>query len=381
MRAERTTPWTPEHLAVLTETPDNCLPVIGDEGEPRILPDVDFWDLWPLRHRNGAVADVCDGQVWAGLSAPAYGDPGERHDAARIRLVHRLDAGWTDLGPLFVDGASTGSREWAGSLTLDPETGQVEANYTAAGVRDEPVRTFRQRIMSASARLRSADRRPVINQWTLHRERLIADGRHYQAANEATGEPGFIKAFRDPFALRDPADGESYLLFTGSLARARTTFNGCVGLGRADGELLEPLISADGVNNELERPHVVVRDGGYYLFFSTQRRTFAPGVTGPTGLYGFVGSSLRGPYEPLNESGLVLQNPPEEPYQAYSWLVLDDLCVTGFVDSFALHGKHPDDLADEGSHAVRAHFGGTITPPVWLGLDGARAWIVSRGEW
>ena len=119
----------------------------------------------------------------------------------------------------------------------------------------------------------------------------------------------------------------------------------------------------------------MVRDGRYYLFFSTQQRTFHPDVSAPTGLYGFVGRTVLGPYEPLNGSGLVLRNPPEEPFQAYSWLVLNDLRTVAFVDSYGLHGRHPDELEAEGEASVRRHFGGTMTPVMQLGVDGDRAWI------
>jgi levansucrase len=210
---------------------------------------------------------------------------------------------------------------------------------------------------------------------------LVADGIRYMPAVQATGEPGFIKAFRDPFYFRDPATRRAYLLFTASLQSATTGFNGCIGIAHAasadpnEWELLDPLITADAVNNELERPHVVVRDGRYYLFFSTQQRTFHPDVSGPTGLYGFVGGSLLGPYQPLNGSGLVLRNPPEEPFQAYSWLVLNDLRTVAFVDFYALHGRRPEDLKAEGEASVRRHFGGTMTPVLRLGVDGDRAWI------
>jgi levansucrase len=197
--------------------------------------------------------------------------------------------------------------------------------------------------------------------------------------------PGFINAFRDPFRFDDPATGRSSLLFTGSLAGAHSpAFNGVVGVatargvdgdgGPGDWELLDPLVVADGVNNELERPHVLVHDGRYYLFFSTQARTFHPDVPGPTGLYGFVGDALLGPYRPLNRSGLVLRNPPTEPFQAFSWLVLGDLSVSSFVDSFALAGRHPDELEEQGPSAVRAQFGGTLAPPLRLVLDGDQAW-------
>ena len=102
------------------------------------------------------------------------------------------------------------------------------------------------------------------------------------------------------------------------------------------------MVTADGMNNELERPHVVVHDGRYYLWFSTQSRTFHPDVPAPTGLYGFVADSLLGPYEPLNGHAGVLVNPPSRPRQAYSWLVLNDLSVVGFVDAYGF-----DAVADE----------------------------------
>ena len=41
------------------------------------------------------------------------------------------------------------------------------------------------------------------------------------------------------------------------------------------------------------------------------RHAFHPADCGPTGLYGFVAPRLIGPYEPLNDSGLVLRNPPD----------------------------------------------------------------------
>jgi levansucrase len=204
------------------------------------------------------------------------------------------------------DGASAGSREWAGSLVFDPDTGRISAYYTAAGVRGEASKTFEQRIMGASALVHCQAGRPQITGWSNHREIIKADGERYMAADQDTGAPGFIKAFRDPFYFRHPESGQAFLLFTASLAHSATDFNGCIGIARQDGDrwtLLNPLVSADGVNNELERPHLIVGNGRFYLFFSTQQRNFHPDVTGPTGLYGFVGSDLLGPYRPLNGSG------------------------------------------------------------------------------
>jgi levansucrase len=375
-----TTRWTRHHVSATVDDPSTSAPVI-DDAPARLLPDTDFWDLWPIRAPDGTVATPCGAQIWAGLSAPAVGHPERRHDTARIRLVMLDRTGWADLGLLFPEGASAGSREWAGCLVLEPGTGRLLAYYTAAGQRGEPTRTFRQRIMGATAVLRCVSGRPQISGWSPHREVLVADGVRYLPAAQTTGVPGFIKAFRDPFYFSDPATQQAYLLFTASLQDATSDFNGCIGIAQARSadhstwELLDPLVTADGVNNELERPHLVVRDGRYYLFFSTQRHTFHPEVSGPTGLYGFVGPALLGPYRPLNGSGLVLRNPPQEPIQAYSWLVLNDLRTVAFVDYYALGGRHRDDLEAEGEASVRRHFGGTMAPVLQLGVDGDRAWI------
>ncbi|HEV7233482.1 MAG TPA: glycoside hydrolase family 68 protein, partial [Sphingorhabdus sp.] len=177
--------------------------------------------------------------------------------------------------------------------------------------------------------------------------------------------------------LRDPADGQAYLLFTGSQPGSHKGYSGVVGFakaiigdGEADFELLPPIISADGVCNELERPHLIIRDGLYYVFWSSQSCVFAPGgPAGPTGLYGMVGESLTGQYEPLNGTGLVICNPVAEPRQAYCWQVLDTLEVISFVDHWGLEGRNIF-----GEPAVqRRQFGGTIAPMLKIELEGNRS--------
>jgi levansucrase len=131
-----------------------------------------------------------------------------------------------------------------------------------------------------------------------------------------------------------------------------------------------PLISADGVNNELERPHIVYHRRRYYCFWSTQQKVFAQdGPTGPNGLYGMVAERIDGPWRPINGSGLVLANPPAAPIQAYSWLVLDDLSVLSFVDRPGL----PAEAADVA--VTRRHFAGTPATPIQLRLDHAKAML------
>ena len=376
-----TSAWRAEHLASAPGAGD-ALPVI-DPGElVRIAPGHDVWDLGPVRTPEGEVARIGGAVVWLALSAPAVGDPALRHDIARLRLVAEGPAGFRDLGPLFPRGASPGTREWAAWAVHDSGRGRLDVLYTAAGARDGTLPRFTQRIVATSARVvPRGDGGVDLEDWALHREVLGADGVLYERTDSEDGEPGFIKAFRDPFPFRDPADGQEWVLFAGSRAGAGSAFNGAVGLARASGDggyvLEPPLLHAEGVNNELERPHLVVRDGRYHLFFSTQTRTFAPGVTGPTGLYGFVAPALRGPYEPLNGSGVVLRNPDEEPSQAYSWLVLPDLRVASFVDAHSLGGASADEIAAAGPEVARRHFGGTLAPIVRLRLDGASAGLAA----
>lgn len=370
-RTVRTVAWTADHVAGIPRADaGDAARVITPDDVRRIAPDVDVWDLGPVRTPDGDVAQLDGVQLWIAIGAPAVGHPGTRHDLARLRLLSRRGAAWRDLGVLFPDGASPGSREWAAGGVL--HDGTLDVLYTAVGGAGRPP--FDQRIVQTCAPLEAAPQGARWGPWSPHREVLSADGVVYRPADDPDGAPGFIKAFRDPFRVRD-TDGTPTLLFTGSVGAS--AFNGAVGIARSDGAggwtAEDPLITAADVNNELERPHVVRRDGRWYLFFSTQARTFAPGVWGPNGLYGFVADHLRGPYRPLNGTGLVMRNPAAEPFQAYSWFVLPDLTTVAFVDSFHLEGRHPEDLDDEGDAAARAHFGGTAAPVEALWVDGDRA--------
>ena len=126
--------------------------------------------------------------------------------------------------------------------------------------------------------------------------------------------------------------------------------------------LMPPIISADTLNNELERPHVIRQDGRYYMFWSTLQHVFDPaGPTGPTGLYGMVSDNLLQGWQPLNGTGLVFANPREAVAQAYSWLVLPDLSVASFVDDW--------------KPGANRSFGGTFAPFLRLKLRGDRALI------
>ncbi len=89
--------------------------------------------------------------------------------------------------------------------------------------------------------------------------------------------------------------------------------------------LLPPLFGGVNVNEQLELPHVIHRDGQYYLFTSTHNRTFIGDLKYdyPEGFYGFVADDLQGPYRPLNDTSLIFANPPGDVLQNYAWKAVD----------------------------------------------------------
>lgn len=342
------------------------IPLIGASDAVPIIPGVDLWDCWPLAHEDGRTASIEERQYWFFLSAPCFPDPVQRHDAARIRLLSRGSDGWRDHGNALPDDYNPGTREWAGSAVLHDDGVGVTLFYTASGRRGAPP-SFEQRLFAVTGTLGGdgpgAWQRPV--------EVVRADGLRYQIAADTEGRLGMIKAFRDPAWLRDPGTGLNHLLFTASAGWDTRDFNGIVGLATqgADGAwcLADPLIDAVGVNNELERAHVVVRGGRYYLFWSTQRHTFAPGgIDGPNGLYAMVADRLEGPYRPVNGTGLVAANPAAEPIQSYSWWVTGEGEVWSFVDYWGLQGRTIKDHPE----LVRSQFGGTPAPVFSLHFAG-----------
>ena len=249
-----------------------------------------------------------------------------------------------------------------------------------------------------------------------HKIILTADGKFYQT--QAQADVGPLNAFRDPWVFEDPKDKKIYMVLEGNVGGAaksrqscqpedlgdagfRATlpaapkeapwYNASIGLAGAVGddmtnwELLPPLITANCVNQELERPHFVFKDGKYYLFTASHISKAAPwpGLRFYEGLYGFVGDSLRGNYKPLNGSGLVLNTPDENPFQQYSFEALngmsgtDNPLVTIFIDYAGL-GTTP--INEVGSFSPQKQldlFGGTLAPSIEVKLSGETSKIAN----
>lgn len=363
--------WTAAQLRALDGIPYDAVPLIRGTDVVRVTPDLDIWDAWPIQDADGTLSALDGGEtLWMALGAPQFPNPDERHGHARIHLLSRDATGWKHLGPALPDGFSPGSREWSGSAVLAPDRTSLTLFFTATGRRGETTPTFEQRLFRAEATLTRIDAAYRLENWRALREIVERDPAYYMASDAGTGAVGTIKAFRDPAYFRDPRDGSHHIFFAASLAGSTSAFNGAVGSAVAlDGdferwEIRPPLISADALNNELERPHAIFHQGLYYLFWSTQSHVFNPdGPGGPTGLYGMVSERLCSGWRALNGTGLVFANPAEAPKQAYSWLVLPDLQVTSFIDAWGSNGGDAD----------AKRFGATFAPMLRLRLEGEAA--------
>jgi levansucrase len=421
--------WLPEDVEGIELTEANTIPVIDAAlAEERVSPDHWVWDWWPVRDRDGEVADIDGWNIAIALAAPADILPGKRHDVATHRYLLSDDGGrtWTDGGELF-PGELLGTRQWAGSAMLDEETGTLYAFYTAAGDDEEAESdaatettdgtetttteatattdaddsedrqapsggsvgddiSYRQRLALATATVSVTDGEVNFEDWSDHEVLLTGDDTDLYATTQATeGGAGQIDAFRDPWYHRDEETGEEYLLFTATMPRAECEGDGVVGIARATGddlqdwELLPPMLDGHCVNNELERPHIVIEGGLTYLLFTTHSHTFRDGTSGPEGLYGFVADDFLGPYEPLNGTGLVLANPEEAPYQAYSWMTLPNGIATSFFQFFDIDGDvELSYIGEQSPDFQREHFGGTFAPSILIEFDGDRTEFVEE---
>ena len=262
--ALQVTDWTADQLAGLDRARMPQIPVIGPADVRRVSADLDVWDAWPLQRIDGRTARFEGRAVWMALSAPVMGDPALRHSHARIHLLTETATGWRDHGPAMPDGFSPGLAEWSGAAVYAPETGKVELHFTASGRRGEAFRT-EQRLFRATADLVWVAGAPRLTGWTAPVEQLSPQAPWRRPALGAEAVGSFIPAFRDPAPFRDPATGEDYLVYAASLADAEPLYHGAIGVARrqADGgyQDLGPLIRAPGLNHELERPHILHRDG------------------------------------------------------------------------------------------------------------------------
>ena len=127
--------------------------ITAPDAKP-IFPGLDLWDSWPLAHEDGRTAQIAGREYWFFLSSPCFADPGQRHDAARIRLASYGQGTWRDHGDALPHELSPGTREWAGSAVLHDDGSSVTLFFTAAG-RHGQDQSFEQRLFAAAGTIGS----------------------------------------------------------------------------------------------------------------------------------------------------------------------------------------------------------------------------------
>lgn len=399
---------------------------------PQDFPDMSneevwVWDSWTLTDETAEQPSFKGWEVVFSLVADRSLGFDERHTYARLGYFFRkadvaerpADGGWTYGGLVFPDGASgaifedqsfSHQTEWSGSTRIF-DGNKLRIFYTAVAFYRNADGTDRKpydpRIVQSEGRLFADENGVWMTGFRDQHDMLQADGEYYQ---DGAQNPFFN--FRDPFTFEDPAHpGKTYMVFEGNTAATRgericteedmgyrpgdphaeTAAQAMdmgahyqianVGLAVADNAaltewtFLPPILSANCVNDQTERPQIYIKDGKYYLFTITHRGTYAAGVDGPEGVYGFVGDGIRSDFQPVNRgSGLALAspsnlnapagtpfapNPDQHPgqFQAYSHYVMPNGLVQSFIDTIGTS----DDF-------VR---GGTLAPTVRVDISGS----------
>ncbi|WP_122241693.1 glycoside hydrolase family 68 protein, partial [Pseudomonas syringae group genomosp. 3] len=322
-------------LKVNENDPTTTQPLVSADF-PVMSDTVFIWDTMPLRELDGTVVSVNGWSVIITLTAdrhpddPQYLGPDGRYDIkrdwedrhGRARMCYwysRTGKDWIFGGRVMAEGVSPTTREWAGTPILLNDKGDIDLYYTCV--------TPGAAIAKVRGRIVTSDQGVELKDFTQVKKLFEADGTYYQTEAQNSSWN-----FRDPSPFIDPNDGKLYMVFEGNVAGERGSHTvgvaelgpvppghedvggarfqvGCIGLAVAkdlsgeEWEILPPLVTAVGVNDQTERPHYVFQDGKYYLFTISHKFTYADGVTGPDGVYGFVGEHLFGPYRPMNASG------------------------------------------------------------------------------
>lgn len=354
------TAWTLAHVKCAELTPEVMAPPIAPDF-PLMSEEVWLWDTWPLTDLEMRPVSVNGWHIIIGLVASRELGFDDRHAVARIGWFASRDGrDWAYRGHLIPEGFALGSRQWSGSAVLIGD--QVHLFYTASGEGgdgggDDWLQSDHvQRVAHATATIQATEDRIRFDTLGFADSIVVAegDGERYQSAEQAR-DSEILYGFRDPFVFRE---GEDILMLFTANQPGPGCFTANIGVARAldstldHWELLPPLLHASGVNQQLERPHLVRDNDRYYLFFLSHQGTYAPGLRGPDGVYAFVSESLRGAYRPVNGSGYVMVSPLDRAPERFADYVMPNWLVEGFIDT------------------VGSRRGGTLAQTVRLNADG-----------
>ncbi|GBQ69977.1 levansucrase [Ameyamaea chiangmaiensis NBRC 103196] len=407
MNAISTSRWRiADALKVHADDATTTMPVIAYDF-PTMDESVLIWDTGALRSIHGQTVTFKGWHVIWSLAVEKQDLTNQnivsewrnRNNSAFIGYWYSRDGvEWTWGGRLLQKTADLRPWEWSGGLVMrDESANTVDMFYTSCGYAGANETDFQSVISVSTGTIHADDKGVWFEGFDATTEMFQADGVNYANAEE---DPYWD--FRDPHPFINPADGKLYCLFEGNVAGMRGAFSisgpemgpvppgfevgtgaqygaAAIGIARLDSDyhagdftkwtMLPPLVTALGVNDQTERPHVVFKNGLTYLFTISHHSTYTGGLEGPDGVYGFVSDKgVFGPYRPLNASGLVLGNPSSAPYQTYSHFVDPDGYVQSFIDTVPAANNDPDNPAVY-------RIGGTLAPTVRIAFEGDRTFV------
>lgn len=320
--------------------------------------ELEIWDSWPVQ-------DAKTGHVynWNGyqLVVAMMGIP-KTSDSHLYLLYNKYGDNnfdnWKNAGSIFGYNETPLNQQWSGSATVNSD-GTIQLYYTRVNTADG---SFHQTIATTTVVLSHDDQDVKIER--LENDHALFDGDdfHYQSHDQwdKTRDLGPDNtALRDAHIVEDN-DGGRYLVFEASTGnenyqgqhqiynmtnyggdmaynvksmfdilndedmKTRATWaNAAIGILKLNDnekypqveKLYTPLISANMVSDEIERPNVVKLGDKYYLFAATRLNhgtnvkawTKADQAVGDNVLMvGYVSDNLTSGYKPLNGSGVVL---------------------------------------------------------------------------
>lgn len=400
---------------------------------PTTNSDVWVWDTWTLIDKKARQFSYNGWEVIFSLVADRNAGFGfeQRHWHARIGYFYRRagtdatgrpkNGGWIYGGHVIPEGSQnqlypTGSynalSQWSGSSRLmDVKDNSISLFYTSmafnldqSGEYTSPPKAI---ITQSMGKIHADFKHVWFSGFDKHTPLLQPDGLLYQ-----NGQQNKMYNFRDPFTFEDPTNpSKNYMLFEGNTPRpanSATCSNADLGFrpGEQNGEtlkrvlasgaaysrasiglavadkkdlskwhFLKPIITANCVNDQTERPQLYLKDGKYYIFTISHRTTYAPGVDGPDGLYGFVGNGIRSDFQPINAgSGLVMGNPTNLNVEQGSDLQPYFLQTPGAFQSYAAYVM-PNGLIESFIQSVGDRVGGSLAPTVHIDINGADATV------
>lgn len=405
---------------------------------PQDFPDMSngkvwVWDTWPVTDEDGNQYSVNGWEIIYSLVADRSIRFDDRHTSAKIGYFYRpanlpetkrpKNGGWTYGGLVFHEGVTdqifadrsfSHQTQWSGSARIFKD-GEVKLFFTNVAFywddAGRDIKPYDPRLVLSVGHVQADGNGVSFSGFDHVSELLTPDGVFYQNAQQHR-----YLNFRDPFTFKDPAHpDDTYMVFEGNSAlsreEARCTkgdlgyrdgdpfaesvdavnesgaahYIGNVGLARAknkaltEWEFLPPVLSANCVTDQTERPQFVFTGGKAYLFTISHRQTFASGMDGPEGVYAFVGNGIRSDFQPLNSgSGLALGNPtnlnfpggrpyspsnnqPAGQFAAYSHYVMPGGLVESFIDSVGTSSQFSR--------------GGTLAPTVKITVTGVNSTV------